>query len=630
MSEIIDEILKHIPKNKVSEAGFEGANIVLYTKDKDFFLENNGLIKKIVHEIKKRIELRPDPSITVEPERAEQEIRKLIPDEAGLCNVIFDPNRSRVIIEAEKPGLAIGKQGAILRDIRARALWVPHIRRTAPIKTDIVDNIRMVLYNNSEYRRKFLDKVGHRIYDGWIRGKKDEWIRVTTLGGGRQVGRSSLFVHTPESRILLDCGIDVAGNEQDQYPHLEAPEFKIDELDAVVITHSHLDHCGLVPWLFKMGYRGPVYCTMPTRDVMGLMLLDLIKIARGENKDPLFSVDDVKEMVKHTICLDYEEVTDITPDIRLTLYNAGHTLGSAMTHLHIGNGLHNMLYTGDLKYAHTGLLSAAHSDFPRLETLMIESTYGARENVLPPQKEGDAQLKEIVINTINRNGKVLIPTLGSGRAQEIMVMIEQLVRTKHIPETPVYIDGLVWDVTAIHTAYPEFMNNSVRKMIFHKDQNPFLSPIFRRVGSKKERRQIIEEEGSCIVLATSGMLVGGPSVEYLREFAENKNNSLVFSCYQAEGSLGKRIQSGEREIIFKNGNKQEIVEIKMEVLRVEITGHSDRKQLMNYMHRINPKPKKVMIVHGENSRCLDLASSIHKSCRVETVAPRNLEAHRLK
>ncbi|MFO7711377.1 MAG: beta-CASP ribonuclease aCPSF1 [Candidatus Woesearchaeota archaeon] len=630
MSEIIDEILKHIPKNKVSEAGFEGANIVLYTKDKDFFLENNGLIKKIVHEIKKRIELRPDPSITVEPERAEKEIRNLVPEEAGLCNVIFDPNRSRVIIEAEKPGLAIGKQGSILRDIRAKTLWVPHIRRTAPIKTDIVDNIRMVLYNNSEYRRKFLDNVGHRIYDGWIRGKKDEWIRVTTLGGGRQVGRSSLFVHTPESRVLLDCGIDVAANDHDQYPHLEAPEFKIEELDAVVITHSHLDHCGLVPWLFKMGYRGPVYCTMPTRDVMGLMLLDLIKIARGENKDPLFSVDDVKEMVKHTICLDYEEVTDITPDIRLTLYNAGHNLGSAMAHLHIGNGLHNLLYTGDLKFANTGLLSAAHSDFPRLETLIVESTYGARDNVLPPQKEGDGQLKDIVINTINRKGKVLIPTLGSGRAQEIMVMIEQLVRTKQIPETPVYIDGLVWDVTAIHTAYPEFMNNSVRKMIFHKDANPFLSPIFKRVGSKKERRQLIEEEGSCIVLATSGMLVGGPSIEYLREFAENKNNSLVFSCYQAEGSLGRRIQSGEREIIFKSGNKQEIVEIKMEVLKVEITGHSDRKQLMNYVHRINPKPKKVMIVHGENSRCLDLASSIHKACRVETVAPRNLEAHRLK
>jgi hypothetical protein len=150
------------------------------------------------------------------------------------------------------------------------------------------------------------------------------------------------------------------------------------------------------------------------------------------------------------------------------------------------------------------------------------------------------------------------------------------------------------------------------------------------VGSKKERQQILEEKGPCVVLATSGMLVGGPSVEYLKNLASNPKNSLVFSCYQGDGSLGQRIQRGEREIIFKNGSKQEIVEIKMEVHRIEITNHSDRKQLMNYVHACNPKPKKVIVNHGENSRCLDLASSIHKKLRVETNCPRNLETIRLK
>ena len=510
MSDIINEILKFIPKDKVNEASFEGANIVLYTKDKEFFLDNNGLIRKIVNSIKKRVELRPDPSINLDQQKAEKIIKKIIPKEAALSNIIFDPNRSRIIIEAEKPGLAIGKQGSLLREIREKTLWVPQIRRTAPIRSELIENIRMVLYNNSEYRRKFLDKVGHRIYDGWIRGKRNEWIRISVLGAGRQVGRSALLLQTPESRVLLDCGIDVSAADQEQYPHLEAPEFKIDELDAIIISHSHLDHCGLLPWLFKMGYKGPVYCTMPTRDVMALMLLDLVKIARSENKDPLFGVEEVKEVVKHTICLEYEEVTDITPDVRLTLYNAGHNLGSAMCHLHIGNGLHNMLYTGDLKYAHTSLLSAAHTDFPRLETLITEATYGGKDNVLPPQKDGDAQLKEVIVNTIKRGGKVLIPTLGSGRAQEIMVMIEQLVRSKEIPEISVFIDGLVWDVNAIHTAYPEFLNNHMRKQIFHKDANPFLSPIFKRVGSKKERTQVIEDTGACVILATSGMLIGGP------------------------------------------------------------------------------------------------------------------------
>lgn len=629
MSEIIDEILKYLPKEKISDACFEGANIVLYTKDKDFFLDNNGLIKKVVDTIKKRVELRPDPAIAMEIEKAEKQIKEMIPAEAGVQNVIFDAQRSRVIVEAEKPGLAIGKQGSILREIRGKTLWVPLIRRTPAIRSELIENIRAVLYQNSDYRRKFLDKVGHRIYDGWLREKKHEWIRVSYLGGGRQVGRSCLFLQTPESRVLLDCGVNVA-SEDEAYPYLEAPEFNINQLDAVIVTHSHLDHSGFVPYLFKFGYRGPVYCTAPTRDVMSLLLLDYIKIMRSERKEPIFTSEEVKEMVKHTICLDYEEVTDITPDVRLTLYNSGHILGASMAHLHIGNGLHNMLYTGDLKYGRTMLLESASTEFPRLETLMIEATYGGKDNVMPPQKESDEYLKNIITETIKRRGKVLMPVLGSGRAQEVMVMIESMVKNKELEEIPVYIDGMVWDVTAIHTAYPEFLNTTVRKNIFHRDQNPFLAPVFHRVGSKKERKQIVEDTGPCIILATSGMLVGGPSVEYLRELADNPKNSLVFSCYQGEGSLGRRIQGGEKEIIFREGAKEEVCNIKMDVHKIEITNHSDRKQLMNFIYHCNPKPKKVVVNHGENSRCLDLASSVHKMNRIETIAPRNLETIRIK
>jgi KH/beta-lactamase-domain protein len=630
MADIIKEILAKLPAGKVSEAAFEGANIVLYTKDKDFFLNNEGLIKKVVDEFKKRIELRPDPAITMDMEDAKKEITRILPEDAKVSNIIFDPQRSQVVIEAEKPGLAIGKQGSMLREIREKVMWVPLIKRTATIKAQLIENIRAVLYQNSNERRKFLDSVGHRIYDGWIREKKHEWIRISFLGGGRQVGRSCLFLQTPESRVLIDCGINVA-SESSAYPMLEAPEFNIQELDAVIVTHSHVDHSGFVPWLFKMGYRGPVYCTAPTRDVMSLLQLDMIKIARAERKEPLYTSDDVKEMVKHTICLDYEEVTDVTPDIRLTLYNSGHILGAAMAHLHIGNGLHNLLYTGDLKFGRTMLLEAAATRFPRLETLIVEATYGGKQNVMPSEREQTEELKKIIKETIARNGKVLMPVLGSGRAQEVMVMIESMVRSGELDEVPVYIDGMVWDITAIHTAYPEFMNSNVRKLIFHKDQNPFLSPIFRRVGSHKERMELIENKGPCVILATSGMLVGGPSVEYLKHLADNPKNSLVFSCYQGEGSLGRRVQGGEREIMFKNGGpRPEVCEIKMDVHRIEITNHSDRRQLMAFAMKCQPKPKKVIVNHGEDIRCLDLASSIHKQLRIETIAPRNLEAIRVK
>ncbi len=266
MPDIIKEILKSLPEDKISEAAFEGANIVLYTKDPSFFLDNEGLIKKAVDEVKKRIELRPDPSITLEQEKAEDIIKKLIPEEAKLGNILFDVERSQVVIEAEKPGLAIGKQGSILHDIRKQTMWVPVIRRTPALRSKLIENIRAVLFQYSDYRRKFLDKIGHRIYDGWLRGKKNEWVRVTYLGSGRQVGRSCLLLQTPESRIMLDCGVDVASSTE-PYPFLESPDFDINELDAVIISHAHLDHVGFLPYLFKFGYRGPVYMTEPTRDI---------------------------------------------------------------------------------------------------------------------------------------------------------------------------------------------------------------------------------------------------------------------------------------------------------------------------------------------------------------------------
>ena len=630
MADIIKEILSNLPEKKISEASFEGANIVLYTKDTDFFLNNNGIIKKVVDDIKKRVELRPDPSITMDVEKAEQEIKKIIPEEAGVDSINFEPQRSRVIIEAEKPGLAIGKQGSILREIRAKTLWIPLIRRKPAIKSNIVENTRAVLYQNSDYRRKFLDKVGHRIYDGWIRDRKEEWIRVSYLGGGRQVGRSCLFLQTPESRILLDCGINVA-SEENAYPYLEAPEFDIKELDAVIISHSHIDHSGFVPYLFKYGYRGPVYCTAPTMDVSALLALDYVKIQRSEGKDPIYTSEEIKEMVKHMITLEYDEVTDVTPDVRITLYNAGHILGSSMVHLHIGNGLHHLLYGADMKYGKTMLLEPAVTKFPRLETLMLEATYGGKDNELPPRHEPDEQTRKIIKETIERGGKVLIPTLGSGRAQEVMILIESMVRNKTLNEVPVFIDGLVWDITAIHTAYPEYLNNNIRKLIFHKDQNPFLSPIFRRVGSQKERMQVIEETGPCVILATSGMLVGGPSVEYLKHLADNPKNSLAFVNYLGEGSLGRRIQRGEKEFNMGSTAKPNMLKINLEVHNIEgFSGHSGRNQLMNFVKNCEPRPKKVIINHGENSRCLDLASSIHKAYRIETVAPRNLETVRIK
>src|SRR3989338_5452089 len=208
MTNILKEIIKVLPEGKISDSAFEAANIVLYTKDQEYFFDNQGTIKKAVHEFKKRIELRPDPSLCLPTEKAEKEIRNIIPAEAAIDEIIFDPPRSMVIIHAEKPGVVIGKQGEVLKEIRTKTLWVPLIKRIPPIRSKLIESIRAVLYENAAERKKFLDKTGHRIYDGWLREKKHEWIRVSFLGASRQVGRTCFLLQTPESRILIDCGID--------------------------------------------------------------------------------------------------------------------------------------------------------------------------------------------------------------------------------------------------------------------------------------------------------------------------------------------------------------------------------------------------------------------------------------
>lgn len=627
---IFEKINKMLPaRAQVSDYMFEGANIVLYTKNKKFFLEGTDVIRKIVRNIKKRVEVRMDPSLLISQEPTEEYIREHIPKKAGLGDIFFDEERSFVIIEVEKPKIASGKRGEILEKIKKNTLWIPRIIRVPAIKSDIVRTIRRSLYEQSDYRRKFLHSVGEKIYSGWKKDPKKYWIRLSALGGFREVGRSCMLLHTPHSKLLMDCGVNVA-SEDYAYPHLEAPEFNMNTLDGVVITHAHLDHAGFLPYLFKFGYKGPVYCTAPTRDVMTLLQLDYIDVAQKEGKKLLYTSKEIKDVVHNTICLDYGEVTDITPDLRLTLFNAGHILGSSMAHLNIGNGYHNLLYSGDTKFANTTMLDKAHSYFQRLETLIVESTYGGRGNSQPSLKQSESKLLDRVKKTLSKGGKVLVPVLGVGRAQEIMLILEKAVRKGRLDPTKVFVDGMVWDVTAISTTYPEHMNKNVRRL-FKKGQNPFLNEIFHRVGSNKERKNIVEEEGPCIILATSGMLTGGPSVYYLHQLADNPDNQLIIVSYQAEGSLGRELQKGNKEIPIQKGNKTEILRVNIGIETLEgFSGHSDRQQLVNFAKKLKPKPRRIIVGHGESSKCLDLASTLHKTLHIETNAPRVLDVVRIK
>ena len=195
----------------------------------------------------------------------------------------------------------------------------------------------------------------------------------------------------------------------------------------------------------------------------------------------------------------YGVVTDIAPDIRLTLHNSGHILGGAMVHLHIGEGLHNIVYTSDYKFARTMLLEAAATEFPRIETVITESTYGGTEDFMPSRVEAEEAMTKVINQTLERKGKVLIPVPAVGRAQEIMLIIDGYMKRGLMKEAPVFIEGMISEATAIHTAYPEYLGREVRHSILHEEVNPFQSDYFTIVEHPSVRQSIIEGE-PCIVL----------------------------------------------------------------------------------------------------------------------------------
>lgn len=594
--EILGAIYSGIPKDAgITRIEFEGPEIAVYVKNPNFLTNGGDIIKKIAKEIKKRIVVKADKSVRKDEKEAIEIIKNIVPKEAEITDIKFDEDLGEVLIKAKKPGLVIGKGGLIQQRIFLETFWKPEIIREPPIKSKTIENVITHIYNETEYRAKILKTFGDRIHREVL--FKDRYVRITALGAFQEIGRSAILVETPESRVLLDTGVNPSVNFGERmFPKLDIDQLRLEDLDAVVITHAHLDHCGMVPYLFKYGYEGPVYTTPPTRDVMALMQLDLLDVAEKDGRPLPYSAKEVRKELLHTITLDYEEVTDIAPDIRLTFYNAGHILGSAMVHLHIGEGTHNIVYTGDFKYAKTRLLDRATSEFPKVDTLIMETTYGAQEQT--NREESEKQLIDIINNTINKGGKVLIPVLAVGRGQEMMLVINNALKNKLIPEVPVYVTGLFDEVTAIHTAYPEWLSREVRDAILYRDENPFVSDQFKRIEGYRE--DIAQGEPS-IILATSGMLNGGPAVEFFKAMAPDPKNSIVFVSYQAEGTLGRKVRDGAKEVqIIGRDGRVENIQINMEVKAVDgFSGHSDRRQLLKFLHDLTPKPKNIILDHGE-------------------------------
>jgi len=625
-------ILQSIPREaNVTKIDYEGPRIALYTTSPKYLMEHNEIISNLVNVIKKRIVVRTDESIRKLEEDARKILTECIPKEANLQGTFFDTATGEVSIEVKRPWLLQkNAQDFSHSEVTEKIGWKLRVRKATTNPSSTIQAINYNLKISSAERGKQLKQVGEKIFRPRLTQKSE--VSLLTLGGFGQVGRSCMLLTTPDSKILIDCGINPgAKNPMDSFPRLDWLNITLDDLDAVVIGHAHLDHTGFLPVLCKYGYKGPIYCTEPTLPMMNLIQLDAIKVAAAQGRTPMYAERDVKQIMKQAITIPYGTVTDISPDIKLVLANAGHILGSALCHFHIGNGDHNFVYSGDIKFAKSILFESASWNFPRVETLLIESTYGAKEDIQASRQEVESSFLKSVNAVLKDGGKVLIPIPAVGRAQEIMMVIDQYMKSGEMIEAPVFYEGMIAEASAIHEAYPEYLARELKQRILETDDNPFDSEYFTNVEHPDAREEPLREGTPCIIIATSGMLEGGPVLEYFKNIAPDKKNKILFVSYQVNGTLGRRVLEGAKQVsLIGREGKVEVVTIECGIERLDgFSGHSDYNQLISFVHKLRPKLRRVLVNHGERRKSENLSMSIRRMLRIPTHYPQIQEAIKL-
>jgi KH/beta-lactamase-domain protein len=615
---IMAVILHSLPSESyITKIEYEGPRIALYSKNPGYLIQNTQILSNMVNTIKKRIVVRTDESIRKSEEECIEILNKAIPKEVGIIEIFFDHALGEVEIFVEKPSLIANAGGDYASaDLVGKIGWQIRIRK-ATQSMSIIRHINKILHDKTNERIHFYKEVGEKIF----RSKLNDITEVSliTLGGFAEIGRSSMLLITDESKILLDCGMNMLGVDSlSILPRFDIVGLKVNEIDAIVLSHAHLDHTGFLPALFKHGYRGPVYCSEPTLPLMNLLQEKYMNNTRCTAP---YSDKDLDNVITHTIPLVFGTVTDISPDIKLMLSNSGHILGSALIHLHIGNGDHNIVYTGDMKFGKTYSLENSSWNFPRVETMIIESTYGSKEDVFPRREEADVHLIDIINNTISENGKILFPVPVVGLSQELILSINMYMKAGRITETTVLIEKIISDSMSIYEAYPQYLSKEIKHILLEGEENPFRSKQFLIVES-----QTLDNKVPAVIIAPSSMLTTGPSVGYLEQICEDPKNRLILSSFQAQGTPGKLIQDGSREVIINGKN----IRLDCQVERIEgFNTHSDYNQSIAYITRLQSKLRRVLVNHGERGKVQNLATSINRMFKIPTQHPLVQEAIKL-
>ncbi len=428
-------------------------------------------------------------------------------------------------------------------------------------------------------------------------------MKISFFGAAGEVGRSCIMVSTDKTRILLDAGVKIGA--QDEYPHLDDSMLK--DIDGIVVSHAHLDHSGYLPHIYSAGYTGSTYVTKPTMELITVLISDYMRISNPSN----VTQSGLKKMAAAFKLYDYRKEFRIN-ELKLKFIPAGHILGSAM--ISVSDGKNTLLYTGDINTAKSKLFDGAELKGLNADTLITESTYGAPNDAFQKEQDIIREMVKSIKETIKVGGKIIIPSFAVGRAQEVLLFLDDNINSGALPKVPIYVDGMINKAMRIHRHNVIYCRKELQSRILMSEYDPFKSKNFVVVDKKGTRNKIVTEEESSIIVTTSGMLSGGPVFFYLSKLAGNSLNKMIMVGYQAEGTLGREMQDGNRHITIDKTK----IDVQLKVETYHLSAHADRKGLESVMSSINGL-KNVFIVHGEKSKSESLKEYANR--KYKTIVP---------
>ncbi|MHB8831243.1 MAG: MBL fold metallo-hydrolase RNA specificity domain-containing protein [Patescibacteria group bacterium] len=440
---------------------------------------------------------------------------------------------------------------------------------------------------------------------------------VTLFGAAREVTGSCYYLESNKTRILVDCGL-FQGTTLAHSKNFEPFGFDVPKLDAVVVTHAHLDHVGRLPVLVKNGFKGQIFLTPPTAKLTQLVLEDAAEIMDEEFQrsytPKLYSKEDVAGVVSLFKTIDDNSPIKIK-DFKVTYHNAGHIFGSSFLSIEAGDGS-RAVFSGDLGNINTPLLQPKDA-LTTTDTLFIESTYGNR--IHENESTRAELLKKTIVETINKKGVLMIPSFAIERTQEILFELNHFVENRLMPPVDIYLDSpMAIKASVIFDQFPKYYNREALRLIAAGDKL-FEFPGLKETLSREDSKTINQAPRPKVIIAGSGMMNGGRILHHLVRYLGDKNSTVLIIGYQAEGTLGRRLYTGEKNVTVLS----ERINVKAKITSIgAYSAHADQRMLLDWIKTATKLPKKIYCTHGEEAASAALATRIKDEMEVTADVPR--------